>query len=174
MVESDGIADTAIATLLARIPELEWQINKQKTFISRHALPKGLFSQSEHAAPINYVNEIKNNIHLLSKHTNERIRFYLAEKIQQQINVLVGLCSKVPAQSFPRSTSFSIDKISTRGQWLVELEKKIDGLMEQKKALINTLEVQKVQQASMSILLGLQQELGLLEKELTLLQEKLK
>jgi hypothetical protein len=163
---------TILATLRGRLPELEWQLNKMGRAFSPTSLPPGLFRQNDEN-PTSYVSEIKNDITTLGSHPNPRIVRYLAEKINQKINVLVSLCSRHHReQSKQEMDGLMIDRLRTRQQWLHSLEMDIKQLEEQKQALTNTLTEKDVVK-NCAVSLNVRKELGNLEKHLTLLKETL-
>lgn len=164
--------DRPLAQLLARLPELEWQLSKQSLSFSPRALPAGLFRQAFDAPTAAYVAEIKADIATLQTfHNNQRVAHYLALKINQKINVLVTVCSRHNRLQ-PEMTvaNYGVDKMSTRQQWLQSLESSITILIEQKSALEGAL-AQKDKPRDDESQLNLARELGELEKRLTLARE---
>ncbi|MGQ3891536.1 primosomal replication protein PriC [Legionella sp. CNM-4043-24] len=159
-----------LTTLRGRLPELEWQLHKPGLSFSPKSLPAGLF-RTHHEEPAHYIAEIKADINTLAAHPNPRIVRYLAEKINQKINVLVSLCSRhnrdKPSQE---PTGFIVNQLTTRRQWLQSLELEIERLEEQKNALLTTLS-EKDSRRDSTVALRLQSELGALEKKLTLARE---
>lgn len=159
-----------LTTLRGRLPELEWQLNKPGLSFSPKFLPAGLFRVHDED-PSCYVAEIKADIIALSTHPNPRIVRYLAEKINQKINVLVTVCAAhnrlKPDQEL---TGFIVEQLNTRRQWLQSMEEDIERLEEQKNALLNAL-TEKDTPKDCTISLNLQKELGELEKRLTLARE---
>jgi len=164
-----GVTDI-LSTLRGRLPELEWQLSKPGLSFSPRSLPAGLF-HSHDDDPVLYVAEIKADINTLAVHPNPRIVRYLAEKINQKINVLVSVCAgynrEKPVQE---PTGFIIDQLATRRQWSQALEADIERLEEQKNALLATLAGRDATN-DCTVSLKLQSELGNLEKKLTLAKE---
>jgi len=160
-----------INDLLKRIPELEWQLEKLGNAFLPNSLPDGLFRQPFDAPISSYITELKTEINSLAKHENQLAANYLAARINQKINVLVTMCyrhnQKHPSR---QATSFGVDALTTRQQWLQSLEASIQLLINQKEAIINTLELRQ-KQGDPNVLLGLQRELGEVEKRLTLAEE---
>ena len=73
-------------------------------------------------------------------------------------------------------TRFGVQSISTRQQWLGTLNNDIDRLTKQQQSLITTLnqhQLKHVSDAKNLIAMGLQQELGEIQRKLTLAQENL-
>lgn len=159
-----------LTNLLARMPELEWQLNKQICSFSSKILPPGLFRQAHDAPAANYVQEIRADIAIMSDfQTNQRVAHYLALKIDQKINVLVAICSRYNRQNgTPASATHMIDRMTTRQQRLQSLESFIQELTAQRNALVLALEQTNRKD---EVLLNLAQELGEVEKRLTLAEE---
>jgi hypothetical protein len=160
-----------LAELLARMPELEWQLDKIGGSFSPKALPPGLFRQPFDAPLQAYTAEIRADIAAVSNTTNQRVERYLALKINQKINVLVKLCSRHNRLAPVHETiNYDIHQLSTRQQRLESLECAIQLLIEQKDALTNALQ-QRENIGDCIAQLSLQSELGELEKRLTLARE---
>jgi hypothetical protein len=170
--KEQGDVDGPLAELLARLPELEWQLSKQSLSFSPRALPPGLFRQTFDAPTTAYVSEIKADIVTLKTfHNNQKIAHYLALKINQKINVLVSVCSRYNRREPEMAVAtYGVDKMSTRQQWLQSLEANINLLLEQKKAL-ESVWAQKDKLRDSESQLRLARELGELEKRLTLARE---
>jgi len=159
--------------LLARMPELEWQLNKLTASFSAQSLPSGLFRQAFDAPVQAYVTEIKSDIQALRAiKTSELAKQHVAERIHQKINILVKLCAHHNRQPIMPSEdiSYSIKQLSTRQQWLQTLDDDIDLLTKQKESLHRALTREKTANNTM-VLLNLHRELGELEKRLTLAVE---
>lgn len=162
--------DLLLAKLLARIPELEWQLNKLEMSFSSKFFQKGLFRCHPQDDIQAYSNEVKADIHSLSQQTSLRVAHYLALQINQKINMLVSVCQYQSKQkTTSEAVSFTLDKLSTRQQWLQNLESQIKLLTEQKNALTNTLCQSPCFKDEVK--LKLHAELGQLQKQLTLAQE---
>lgn len=160
-----------LADLLARIPELEWQLNKVGDVFSAKSLPRGLFKHHYDASSADYIAEIRADINRLKTHVNGRAARYLAEKINEKINVLVTLCSQYNRQTSVREVArFTVDQLSTRQQWLNQLEQTIQRLSAQQQALVKALSQQTASDDPL-VQLNLRRELGELEKQLTQAQE---
>lgn len=160
-----------VASLMSRMPELEWQLGKLGSSFSPKSLPRALFRQAFDAPVLAYVAEIKADIATLSMHNNQQVVRYLALKVTQKVNVLVTICSRHNReQPVQEVVSYGVDKISTRQQWLQSLEANILMLDSQRQALANVLAQNNHADDSLSQL-NLQRELGELEKRLTLARE---
>lgn len=161
--------DDLLSKLIARLPELEWKINGLGMSFIRHSLPKGLFRVTGESTAAMYIAEIKADIHELSKQTNKRSTFYLAERIRQKINVLVVICQIQHRKTKPEGKKyFGLKMLSTRQQWINDLELEIDALSTQQKAMIK-----RLGQQNCNALLNLKAELGEVERRLTLAKETL-
>ncbi|KTD05881.1 coiled-coil protein [Legionella gratiana] len=165
--------DELFHKLIARLPELEWKLNGLGMSFLSHSLPKGLFRITSESTAALCIAEIKADIHALSKQTNKRSAFYLAERIRQKINVLVVLCQIHHRKNKPEGKSyFGIKMLSTRQQWINDLEIEIDALSTQRQAMIKSLAHLQCRQDS-DALLNLKAELGEVERSLTLAKETL-
>lgn len=157
--------------LTERLPELEWKINSLGPTLSVNSLPRGLFRPRLTMTAAGCVDEIKEDISLLNRQRSEYSAFYLAERIEQKISVLVNLCHlQMNKPKAEVKVKFGLDKISTRQQWLKSLEKDIQQLIQQQEAMLKTLEQIKSRSENQTIL-RVQAELGELEKRLTLAKE---
>lgn len=161
--------------LRARIPELEWQLSKMDSCFPSSVLPKGLFRQPWDRPGSAYANEIKEDLSLLASYSkqaqNKTATQFLALKINQKIHVLVSLCKQYQRDNTgEKSTSYAITNISTRQEWLQNLETQIQAMHRQKEALLEALSQKKGQNDAISGL-SLRKELGELEKKVTLAEE---
>ena len=78
--------DKILKELLARLPELEWQLGKMNLSLLAKQLPRGLFHPSRDATASAYINDIKYDIARLSTLLSYRKFHYLVEKIHQKIH----------------------------------------------------------------------------------------
>lgn len=162
-----------LSQLMERLPELEWKISELGLFFSSQRLPKGLFRFDAEANGAACIAEIKADIQSLSKQQNKRSAFYLAERIRQKINVLVVLCQMHQGQNKPEEkVYFGIKMLSTRQQWINDLETEINTLVEQQQAMTKAL-AHLSHSHNSSALLHLKAELGEVERRLTLAKETL-
>lgn len=162
-----------LAELSSRLPELEWKISSLAFPISKSALPKGLFRFNQESSACHFITEIKDDIRALEQQKNERSALYMAERIKQKINVLVTLCQMNEAKS-PREkkVALGLSMLSTRQQWIHDLEQAVSTLEAQYQAISHTL-AQRQKGSNDLALLTLRAELGALEKRLTLAKETL-
>ncbi|MCW8409582.1 hypothetical protein OQJ13_11435 [Legionella sp. PATHC035] len=162
-----------LSQLMARLPELEWKISELGPFFSSQRLPKGLFRLDAEISGAACIAEIKADIHALGKQQNKRSAFYLAERIRQKINVLVVLCQMHQGKSKPEEKpSFGIKMLSTRRQWINDLETEVKTLEEQQQAMTKALEHLR-HNPNANAILHLKAELGEVERRLTLAKETL-
>lgn len=152
--------------LEARLPELEWQLSSLGQPISTKTLPRGLFRLPEEVSSLAFINDIKSDLKILASHQNERSGFYLAQRIQQKINVLIALC-RLEKKPVSQQGNHYLNMITTRQHYVEELEKGIELLSQQREALLNRL--QQINDANAK--LNLNAELGEIEKRLTVTQE---
>lgn len=162
-----------LADLSSRLPELEWKMKGLGPSFPVHNLPRGLFHTPFGFTGANCIAEIKADILTLSRQKNQRSSTYLALRIQQKINVLVGLCQINKNKPQPEEkASFGLSMLSTRQQWIASLEQEVESLSLQQQALLRASEQMK-QTPNTQAQLSLQKELGELEKQLTLAREAL-
>lgn len=161
-----------LSVLLARLPELEWSASRLNAQDLQKQIAKGLFSIARDTMSVTRcIQEIEKDIHTLATQTSERSAVFLAEKIKQKINVLVILCQLDERKKKQQvSSSFSVTMLSTRQQWLQQLEQDILHLQQQHQALTNTLTKQKAN-SDPAMMLRLNAELGEVTQRLTLAQE---
>ena len=123
--------------------------------------------------PQTCIDEINANLSVLKTHKDDLSARYLADRVSEQINVLVKLCqlyaSMQPAQ---KNVSFGVQSISTRQQWLSELQENINQLSAQKQAMLAALNQKKASQKPL-VYLQLQAEVGEIDRRLTLARETL-
>lgn len=159
-----------LQTLAARLPELEWRLGEVGK-IHVQALPKGLFQSSkgdDWIDPLACIQEIKQNLMTLNLVHESSAGSFLALKISQKINVLLRLCQMHRRKAAAKGrVSFEMNQLATRQQWLETLEKEIERLSVQQTAILSTLEKNRHLPA---VVLTLQQELGELTRQLTLVQ----
>lgn len=169
----DNYIQELTSELIERLPELEWKINTLNLSFINRSIPKGLF-KTQYAHTAEYINELKNDIYVLSLQTNLRSAHYLAERIKRKISVLVNLCRIQHKRQEGRPEQlFSIAMLNTRQQWLHSLEHEVQLLIKQQQALAKTLKQMQKSNATSSFLLNVQSEVGAVEKKLTIAQERL-
>ena len=166
-------SDEILNRLIARIPELEWKVRDIGTFISSQNIPKGLFRIAEPSGA-SCIAEIKADIYRLSQQNDERSAIYMAERLRQKVNVLVVLCQVYHRKNKPENKfGFCVNMLSTRQQWINDLEAEINLLVEQQQAIKNTLEQLKFHHPKSNIILNVKLDLGEVERRLTLAREAL-
>lgn len=165
--------DDLLAELNSRLPELEWKISELGSAISSHNLPRGLFRTGFELTGAGCVKEIQTDILALSHQKNERSAHFLAERIKQKINVLVALChmgSRKKKSAAP--AYFGVKMLSTRQQWIHNLEAEITTLTQQQQAMAKSLDHLSHTDNTEAVL-TLRAELGEVERRLTLARETL-
>lgn len=167
--------DVLLLELEARLPELEWKLSSLGTAFSPKSLPRGLFRPHLEGSASVYVAEIKLDIQALVRQKSNYSAYYLVQRIQQKINVLVTLChlQANKLKSEERKSNFGLQMINTRQQWLQTLEKDISILSAQQQAMSKSLQQMQTRGREPQALLSLQGELGEVEKRLTLAKEML-
>ncbi len=164
-----------IKQLEARLPELEWQLSKMNATFPAFSLPKGLFRQKWDSDASCYASEIREDISLMATYSkqieNKAATHFLAVKINQKIQVLVSICKQYQKENTSsQSIGFEMAKISTRQEWLQNLDFDIQALHSQRTALLEVFSQKKLQNDAVSQL-SLRRELGELEKKITLAEE---
>ncbi len=158
-----------LAEIEARLPELEWKMKSLGTAFSTKALPRGIFRQGISATAC--IAEIQSDLDALALQHSEYSAHYLAERLHTKINVLIALfhynADKITDH---HPSTFYVNKLATRQQWLQDLEKTIDELELQRQGLLKASQKMQLRQEPQS-LLELQTELGKLERRITLAKE---
>lgn len=163
--------DILLHKLESRLPELEWKLSTLGTALSPKSLPRGLFRSHLEITASACIAEIKADIYTLARQKSEYGAYYLAQRIQQKINVLIILCHiQANKSKSAEKINFGLNRISTRQQWLQSLEKEINLLAAQQEAMAKALQQMQACSNTQS-LLRLQAELGEVEKRLTLAKE---
>jgi hypothetical protein len=165
--------EVSVRELSARLPELAWKLSTLYKEFNPKSLPRGLFQSQFEMTPTSCIDEIHADLHLLNHHKNDRSSRYLADRVNQKINVLVRLCQlHKDKKSIKQAPAFGVQSLSTRQQWLGTLQEEIDGLSSHRQALITTLNRLQTGQDSAAIL-SVQADLGDIERRLTLARETL-
>ena len=162
-----------VKILSDRLPELVWKLGAIQGEFHSKSLARGLFKERLEMTPQTCIDEINANLSVLKTHKDDLSARYLADRVSEQINVLVKLCqlyaSMQPAQ---KNVSFGVQSISTRQQWLSELQENINQLSAQKQAMLAALNQKKASQKPL-VYLQLQAEVGEIDRRLTLARETL-
>ena len=165
--------DASVQELSARLPELAWKLSTLYKEFNPTLLPRGLFQSQFEMTPTSCIDEINADLRLLSHHKNERSSRYLADRVNQKINVLVRLCRlHKDNKSIKQAPAFGVQSLSTRQQWLGTLQEEIDGLSSHQQALMIILSRLQTGQDSDAIL-SAQSDLGDIERRLTMARETL-
>lgn len=154
---------TILKELKERLPELEWQLSKPEFIFRRKSIPRGLF-RTPTTTTTAFVEEIKNDIERLQTQSEPQIAHYLAGRIHQKINFLVRLCCTNRAHESQSPPKLTLDALSTRQQWLQNLELRIHELSKQHEAL--EIAWRQKRPASSDAQLALQEELGIAQRRL--------
>lgn len=168
------IINETIEQLTARLPELAWKLSSRYSIIPIKLLPPGLFRYQFEMTPQTCIDDIRKDLHQLNYQKKGQSLDYLALQISKKVNVLIRLCAtpQKEKKDKPRPP-LNIKTISTRQQWLKNLEEEIKQLSLQQISLQNTLNKLK-HDDKLEAILRLQAELGEIERYLTLAQETLK
>jgi hypothetical protein len=120
-----------------RLPELERQISKCEEKFPLHLLPKGLFRDVY--SGMDCIADILRDLDIIQSETSERVVTYCSMRLSQKIHVLVHICR---TQSHKMSTAIKpvLETISTRSQWLEQLQNRQRSLSLQRAAILKTLE----------------------------------
>ncbi|PJD90620.1 MAG: hypothetical protein CK424_08055 [Legionella sp.] len=151
-------------TLRSRLPELERQIQKLGSKFPLKALPKGLFRQRQSGSQC--ILEIEQELDELLSDKPNAILEYLAVRLSRKIHILVHIClsNRQPFTSAPAT----LDALSTREQWLSQLDLMRSKLDIQRAAVEATLQTMLLRQDSQAILV-LQKELSDIDRQFELL-----
>lgn len=162
-----------LSELESRLPELAWKVTSLQPVLFVQHLPKGLFRAKELTGG-SCLDEIRADIRRLSHHQDEPSALYIAERIKQKIHTLVGLCQleKRTVSSSSTTLALGLDKLTTRQQWVQQLEAEVHTLSMQQAALRKTLSQMQRNNPQSTAVLNVIAELGELEKKLTLAQER--
>lgn len=165
----------SVQMLSARLPELVWKLGSLHSVLNPKLLPRGLFKAQLEMTPQSCIDEIHADLHVLNEHKNERSVRYLAERVSQKINVLVRLCQMQTDKEQPvgQPLACGVQGISTRQQWLCNLEDDITRLATQQVALTTTLNKLQTRLDDPLVILSIQAEVGEVERRLTLARETL-
>jgi|GEM_PF-1754333 len=165
--------EALINELSGRLPELAWKLEALYFNFNPKTLPRGLFQPQFEMTPQSCIDEIKEDLRRLNAHKDERTLYYIANRVTQKINVLVRLCQvEKDRKPIKQESSFGVQALNTRQQWLITLQEDIDKLDVQQKALFSALKRREKNQ-DFQAMLSLQADLGDIERRLTLAQETL-
>ncbi|MDI9818911.1 MULTISPECIES: hypothetical protein [unclassified Legionella] len=161
--------ESLLEELEARLPELEWKIRAlDRIFFSSKSLPQGLFRVQANAPAAAFITEVKKDIQALAGCPSERSGYYLAQRIHQKINVLVNLY-RIHVKEVKTEASHPLDSLCTRQQLIGKLEEEVERLSIQRDAVKERL----LHKYDAQMLLTIKNELGLVEKRLTVAKEAL-
>ena len=161
-----------IEQLKSRIPELEWKISQLSANKSLWRLPRGVFRLKAGSPYLDYVLEIKKDLLQLESQQNSACQHHLAKQIENKISLLVRI-SLLQGTKNKTSTNAKgvIQRLSTRQQWLQDLNLQITKTTQQIAALKNQLSNRAIQKDTQAQL-QLEHDIGQACEQLTLLQER--
>jgi hypothetical protein len=166
--------DESTEALFSRLPELSWKLRSCFTFINPTLLPRGLFRTTLEITPQSCIDDITRDISSLKQEQNERAGHFLATRISQKINVLVKLCQQhKEQQSVQMPSLFTLDRLSSRSQWLKNMQDDIVSLKEQQRSLQKSLQYAQHYGNENVVVLQITAELGEILRCLTLAEETL-
>ncbi len=158
--------DIPVQRLSARLPELAWKLNMIGGSLHPSLFPRGLFRSRFEYTPTTCIEEINGDLQTIKQQTNEQAMNYLAERVVQKINVLVRICQQHARQKkTEQQAPLGVQAISTRQQWLKTMQREIETLSEQQKALETAFNDLKLG-ANTEAMLCAQAELGQAERRL--------
>ena len=165
------LIDPLIKAIEDRLPELAWKTSLLPHRMTLSTLPKNLFNLSIDAHPSACVNEIKQDLCRLvnlSRYSQEYD--YSARRVEKKIEVLVRLC-QIEAKKSRKGIENTqlMMRLCRRRQWVEELEQQLTGLKQQ----YHHLQTQLIDSSDTQVQLTMQADLGMLQKKITTLQEKL-
>lgn len=135
-----------LAQIEARLPELEWKLNLlDGGRLDIRKLPRPLFPFKIYVSVEDCMQLIKQDLLRLRESTEVQTIYYLAVLLQEKISILVQICRLTPMHS-KAWLNFDLNKISTRKEWLLELEADRHDLLRQKSALLERLAVLRLTQ----------------------------
>lgn len=164
--------DPMLKEIEDRLPELAWKTSLLPHRMTLSTLPKRLFSLPLDSHPSDCVNEIKHDLRRLNGIERFSQEYaYLVKRIEQKIEVLVRLCQIELKKHDNKSTSAQLMmRLCKRRQWVEELEQSIKNFQQQYDHLRAQI---KDDCKDTQVQLIMQADLGLLEKKITILKEKL-
>ncbi len=151
-----------IKCIQQRLPELERQLLKYGDFFPVKLLPKGLFKEVKSSQDC--LADISRDLELMGPQNSQAMAIYLSERISKKIHVLVHICRSQQPRSRD-SAELVVDKMSTRMQWLAQIELKRKQVSAQRAAIVATMHT-KQSTADLPIIHALQQELHAIDVQL--------
>ena len=161
-----------VEQLANRLPELQWRLRDLSMTVNEKTLSPGLFQKRTEMTAQTCFAEIQQDLQRLHTLDDLVSAHYLARRIDQKIQALVSLCRLYPQKPQQKSTSsFGVEMIATRQQWLTHIGDEVKELEAQRKALLKQLKY--AQEQNLQSVLTLKAQLGNLEQQLTTAQEML-
>jgi len=153
--------------LTSRLRELEWKLSRLGERIAFKRLPRGLFyCAGKSFRSSDFIKEIKEDLNHLSQETNLKSSHFLADKIERKISVLVALYHEHKRSDNKKKSEWSpINALTSRQQWLEQMQRDQDVLISQKNAYIQRME--HLQNNNQEEALSIKHEIGLIVQKLT-------
>tara|TARA_B100000949_G_C14205583_1_gene417947 strand:+ start:40 stop:582 length:543 start_codon:yes stop_codon:yes gene_type:complete len=162
-----------IEQLKQRIPEMEWKINQLPPNKHLWRLPRGIFRLKAGSPYAFYITEIKEDIELLEAQTCPKRQWYLAKQIETKITLLIRISTLQNKNNTPSGNQNTIvQRLSTRKQWMEELEQRIDQITRQIVAMEQQLSKYTEQKKHLQTRLQLEHDIGEAHRQRTLLKEQ--
>ncbi len=162
-----------IEQLKQRIPEMEWKINQLPPNKHLWRLPRGIFRLKAGSPYAFYITEIKEDIALLEAQTCPKGQWYLAKQIETKITLLIRISTLQKKTHSPSSNQNAVvQRLSTRKQWLEELEQRIHQITRQISAMEQQLDKYTEQKNHLQARLQLEHDIGQSRRQKTLLKEQ--
>lgn len=158
------VLEDLTARLKARLPELAWYVNKIDP-IALKRLPKGIFQEQDELSFDACFQEIEAHIERLVSVTNERSQYFLAQKIDEKINILVSFCHYFSKEDVSAKAMFQVKELKRYHDWMGDVRMKTNQLLSQKEALLRQLDL--INEADSLKKLELLKQIGLIEVALT-------
>lgn len=161
-----------IEQLKLRLPELEWKISQLPRNKDLWRLPQGIFRLKAGNPYSLYIDEIKKDIQQLEQQVGPKSQWYLAKQIEAKIALLIRMSVLQKKASSNHTLHNSVlQRLSTRKQWMEDLEQRMDSLNQQICAMKERLANHSERHAP-EPRLQLEQDIGQASQQLTLLQER--
>lgn len=161
-----------IEQLNARIPELEWKISQLPPNKSSWRLPRDVFRLKPGSPYLGYVSEVKEDLAQLALQRGATGQHYLAKKIEHKISLLIRMCVLQALQKAGSPTTIGVlQRLSTRQQWLAELQVQLSQTTQQIAAMQRQLSSPAIKKDTQAQL-QLQHDIGQALQQHTILKER--
>lgn len=151
-----------------RLPELEHHIEKFGMHFPLNLLPPGLFRDV--TTGMDCITDIAQDLQrITAAKSSDKMLSYWGERLSQKIHVLVHICRN---QTQRKDTpGITLERMSTRTQWLAQLEAQQVNLRTQRKSMVATLNTMQARKDKEAIQV-LQNKILDIDTQLTKLFEK--